>query len=77
MLQREDPAGVFRIRSVVLLLEPEATSDENVYRNTRGEAKSDYNEKNTSSFSSEKKQGKHIFVIMHTNFLPEKLFYCQ
>ena len=42
-------ARVFRIRSVVLLLEREAKSDENVYRNTRGEAKSDNNEKNTSA----------------------------
>ena len=52
---------VFRIRSVVLLLEQEAKSDENVYRNTRGEAKSDNNEKNTSSFSIENNQGKTPF----------------
>ena len=65
-------ARVFRMRSVVLLLEREAKSDENVYRNTRGEATSDNNEKNKSSFSSENNQGKThaCILILGVNFLP-------
>ena len=66
----------------MLLLEREEKSDENVYPKTRGGAKSNNNEKNTPSFSSENNQGKTPFLlscilILGVNFLPEKLFDCQ
>ena len=69
---------VFRIQSVVLLLEREAKSDENIYRNTRGEAKSDNNEKHVFVFER-KQPRKNTFLlscilILGVNFLPDKLF---